>query len=152
YCGENIILSAAGALDHDEVVELVEKYFRKQKRAVKPSKRVKPRWVPIREVVHKEGEQTHMIVGFDGVSFTSPRRYEAFVLNAWMGGGMSSRLYQTIREKRGLAYTVYSTLTTFTDCGTLSLYVATEGRNVSAIMEAIHHDIRDLKKKKLNSR
>jgi predicted Zn-dependent peptidase len=152
YCGNNIIVAAAGALDHDTVVEMVEKSFKVSKKGPKMPPRKKPRWVPVREVVRKEGEQTHILVGFDGVSFTSPKRFEAFVLNAWIGGGMSSKLYQSIREKRGLAYTVYSNLTTFTDCGTLSIYAATEGKSVAAVMEAIHHDIKELKKKKLNPR
>jgi predicted Zn-dependent peptidase len=65
---------------------------------------------------------------------------------------MSSKLYQSIREKRGLAYTVYSNLTTFTDCGTLSIYAATDGKSVKGVMEAIRHDIKELKKKKLNTR
>jgi len=156
YCGKNIIVAAAGALDHDTVVEMVEKSFhlgkRSSKKITKLPQRKKPRWVPVREVIRKEGEQTHILVGFEGVSFTSPKRFEAFVLNAWMGGGMSSKLYQSIREKKGLAYTVYSNLTTFTDCGTLSIYAATEGKSVAAVMEAIHHDIKDLKRKKLNPR
>jgi len=150
YNGSNVIVAAAGALDHDEVVEMVEKSFRVRKRGVKRLVRKKPKWTPFREVLRKEGEQTHILVGFDGVSFTSPKRFDAFVLNAWIGGGMSSKFYQTIREKRGLAYTVYSNLTTFTDCGNLSVYVATEGKSVSAVMEAIHHDIKELKRKKLN--
>ncbi len=152
YCGSNIIVAAAGALDHDAVVEMVEKSFKVSKKGPKIPRRKKPRWVPVREVVRKEGEQTHILVGFDGVSFTSPKRFEAFVLNAWIGGGMSSKLYQSIREKRGLAYTIYSNLTTFTDCGTLSIYAATEGKSVTAVMEAIHHDVKELKKKKLNPR
>jgi predicted Zn-dependent peptidase len=153
YCGSNIIVSAAGAVEHDEVVEMVEKSFKvPKKNGMKLPKRVRPRWTPIREVIRKEGEQTHILAGFEGVSFKNPKRFEAFVLNAWMGGGMSSRLYQSIREKKGLAYTVYSNLTTFTDCGTLSVYAATDGKSVKPVMEAIHHDIKELKRKKLNSR
>ena len=152
YCGNNIIVAAAGALEHDDVVEYVEKSFRGGKKSFKPQKRTKPRFVPVKEVIRKEGEQTHILVGFDGVSFTSPKRFTAFVLNAWLGGGMSSKLYQSIREKRGLAYTVYSNLTTFTDCGTLSIYAATDGKSVKGVMDAIHHDIKELKKKRLNGR
>jgi predicted Zn-dependent peptidase len=150
YAGKNLIIAAAGALEHDEVVEKVEKYFKSRKRTGKKSSRKKPKWVNVREAIEKEGEQTHIVVGFDAVSFTHPERFNAFVLNAWLGGGMSSRLYQSIREKRGLAYTVYSNLTTFVDCGTLSIYAGTEAKSVGTVLDAIDRDIKDLKRKKLS--
>jgi predicted Zn-dependent peptidase len=151
YAGSKVTVAAAGALDHDEVVEMVEKYFSSKKiKASKLAPRKKPRFIPVREIMRKEGEQTHLLVGFNGVGFLNPKRYAAFVLNAWLGGGMSSKLYQSIREKRGLAYTIYSNLTTFMDCGTLSVYVACDGKSIPQVMDAIHRDISDLKKKKLN--
>jgi predicted Zn-dependent peptidase len=150
---KNIIVAAAGSLDHEDVVENVQKYFklRKSKRRVKKVRHM-PRWKPFREVIVKPGEQTHILVGFNGVSFTDKRRFEAFVLNAWLGGGMSSKLYQSIRERRGLAYTVYSNLTTFTDCGTLTIYAGTDGKSVKQVLEAVKHDIKELKAKKLSEK
>jgi predicted Zn-dependent peptidase len=152
YTGKNIIVAAAGSLNHDEVVDMVQEAFAFRGKGIRPPKRKKPHWNPVREVFRKEGEQTHVLVGFDGVSFVSQNRFTAFVLNAWMGGGMSSKLYQSIREKKGLAYTVYSNLTTFTDCGTLTVYAATDGKGVPPVLQAIENDIKDLKKKKLSTR
>jgi predicted Zn-dependent peptidase len=151
YSGKRVTVAAAGALDHDDVVDMVQRYF--PTRRTKPGRlvpRKKPKFIPVQEIMRKEGEQTHLVVGFNGVGFLSPKRYAAFVLNAWLGGGMSSKLYQSIREKRGLAYTIYSNLTTYTDCGTLSIYVACDGRSIPEVMEAIYRDVADLKKKKLN--
>jgi predicted Zn-dependent peptidase len=152
YTGKNVIVAAAGALDHDEVVEYVKNYFRFTKKASPRHRRRPPKWSKVREVIRKEGEQTHLLVGFPGVSFTNPRRFAAFVLNAWIGGGMSSKLYQSIREKKGLAYTVYSNLTTFTDCGTLSVYAATDPKGVEPILHAVHRDVKELKSKKMSPR
>ncbi|MDZ4676170.1 MAG: pitrilysin family protein [Oligoflexia bacterium] len=149
YAGRNLIVAAAGALEHDEVVEKVEKSFKNRKRIIKKVSRQKPKWQRVREVVEKDGEQTHIVVGFEGVSFVNPNRFDAFVLNAWLGGGMSSRLYQSIREKKGLAYTVYSNLTTFVDCGTLTVYAGTEAKSVKTVLDAIERDVKDLKRKKL---
>ena len=111
-----------------------------------------PQWRKVREAIVKEGEQTHVLVGFEGLGFMHPQRFNAFVLNAWLGGGMSSKLYQSIREKKGLAYTVYSNLTTFTDCGTLTVYAGTDAESVETVLETIAKDVKELKTKKLNEK
>lgn len=152
YCGSNIIVAAAGALKHDEVVRYVDKYFSVKKRKdKKPSKRSKPQWQTETRVYKKPGEQVHVLVGFDGVSFTDSRRFDAFILNALLGGGMSSKLYQTIREKEALAYSVYSNITTFTDCGALTIYAGTNGESLKKVLSSIKKDLRDTKKTKLSS-
>ncbi len=111
YLKGNIIVAAAGCLDHEEVVAGVKRAFKLKKKSLNKMERKVPEWITTREVVQKEGEQTHIVVGFEGLSYVEPRRFDSFVLNAWLGGGMSSKLYQSIREKKGLAYTVYSNLT-----------------------------------------
>ncbi|MCC6278562.1 MAG: insulinase family protein [Oligoflexia bacterium] len=152
YAGKNTIVAAAGDLEHDEVVELVEKHFKPKKFKGPRKSRKEPVFNPLREVIEKPGEQAHIIAGFDAVSFTDKRRFEAFVLNSVLGGGMSSRLYQSIRERKGLAYTVYSNLTTFTDCGTLTVYVGTDGKSVETVMDVLVQDLKLLRKKKLNEK
>jgi predicted Zn-dependent peptidase len=155
FTPKNMILAAAGSIDHDDVVEKVEKYF-KFRKSSKKSLRAKihkvPRWNTFSEIIEKPGEQTHVLVGFNGVSYKDKKRFDAFVLNAWLGGGMSSKLYQSIRERKGLAYTVYSNLTTFTDCGTLTVYAGTDGKSVGNVLDAIYHDVDDLKLKKLSEK
>lgn len=152
YVGSNIIVAAAGALDHDEVVSLVEKFI-KVKKGKKVSSRRKPtKLTPVKDVLVKEGEQAHVIVGFDGLGFADDHRFDAFVLNAWLGGGMSSKLYQSIREKKGLAYTVYSQLMTLTDGGLLTIYAGTEAESVPKVINAIFDDIKNVKAKKISEK
>lgn len=151
FLGSNIIVAAAGALDHHHVVEMVERAFKLPKKRFRRKKRQHAKFKPVREVIDKEGEQSHLLVGFSGVSFMDPRRFDAFVLNAWLGGGMSSKLYQSIREKRGLAYSVYSNLTTFTDAGALTIYVATDDKSIPVVFDAIKKDMLALKRKRISS-
>ncbi len=131
YQPQHIIVSAAGPLRHSEVVRLVRQHFKfkkvTNKFSVMPPRR-KPTFYPVREVFPKDSEQVHLLAGFPCMSFEDERRYVAFVLNAWLGGGMTSKLYQSIRERKGLAYSVYSNLTTFNDCGTLSIYAGTDAK------------------------
>ncbi len=150
YVGSNIIVAAAGALDHDEVVALVDKFLKVPKGKRTASKRRPGKPVVVKEALEKPGEQTHVIVGFDGVSFTDDKRFHAFILNAWLGGGMSSKLYQSIREKRGLAYTVYSQLITLTDGGLLTVYAGCEADSVKKVLTAMNEDFKRVKSKKMN--
>jgi len=155
YRPENLIVSAAGPLKHSEVVRLVRESFTfrplDNKWKQRPSRR-KPNFYPLKEVITKDGEQVHVLVGFPGVSFMDERRFAAFVLNAWLGGGMTSKLYQAIRERRGLAYTVYSNLTTFTDCGTLTVYAGTDQKGLPQVMEAINKNIKAARREKMSDR
>lgn len=150
YQPRKIIVAAAGSLDHNEVVEHVEKYFKKSKIRTSGRPRFRPRFKKIREVVTKKSEQCHILVGFNGLSFVDRERFEAFVLNAWLGGGMSSKLYQSIREKKGLAYTVYSGMTSFSDCGVLTIYAAADTDSLETVINTIKRDLKDVRRKKLN--
>jgi predicted Zn-dependent peptidase len=124
-----MVLAAAGNIDHAEVVALAREHFGARlvrgRTAVPPRKgsgRVGGR--PALQVVNREAEQTHLSLGVRTPGRHWEHRWALSVLNTALGGGLSSRLFQQIREERGLAYTVYSTVDTFSDSGALSVYAA----------------------------
>lgn len=87
--------------------------------------------------VKKKLEQVHLVLGFPGVSFTDPDYYTALVLSAVLGGGMSSRLFQEIREKRGLVYTIYSFASSYFDGGVFGIYAGTGESEVKELVPVL---------------
>jgi predicted Zn-dependent peptidase len=129
YTPERMVVAVAGNVDHHEVVGMVREYFGghlvRSRTAVPPRKgtgRVTGR--PSLEVVNRDAEQTHMSLGVRVPGRHWKQRWALSVLNTALGGGLSSRLFQQVRELRGLAYSVYSTVDTFSDSGALSVYAA----------------------------
>ncbi|HEX3547799.1 MAG TPA: pitrilysin family protein [Mycobacterium sp.] len=129
YIPERIVVAVAGNVDHDEVVGLVREYF--GARLVRGRTPVAPRkgtgrvpGRPTLQLVTREVEQTHLSVGVRTPGRHWDHRWALSVLNTALGGGLSSRLFQQVRETRGLAYSVYSTVDTFADSGALSIYAA----------------------------
>nr|WP_209923367.1 pitrilysin family protein [Mycolicibacterium lutetiense] len=127
YTPERMIVAVAGNIDHDVVVSLVRQHFGPRletgRSAVAPRKgagRVGGK--PSLLVVDRDGEQTHVSLGVRTPGRHWGHRWALSVLNTALGGGLSSRLFQQIRESRGLAYSVYSTVDTFSDSGALSVY------------------------------
>ncbi len=152
YQGKNLIISAAGQIDHDELVIESQKLFRSRKTYSLPNKRKRPDWYPGRKVIEKDLEQTHMLVAFPAASYHDKYRLEAFVLNTMLGGGMTSKLYQAIREKKGLAYTVFSMLNTQTDSGSITIYAATDTKNVKRVLNIIKSELKKMKFKGISKK
>ncbi len=129
YTPERMVVAVAGNVDHDQVVALVKEHF--GPRLVKGIEPVAPRkgtgrvpGQPNLRLVKRDGEQTHMFLGVRTPGRHWNHRWALSVLNSALGGGLSSRLFQQIRETRGLAYSVYSSVDTFSDSGALSVYAA----------------------------
>ncbi|RIT16868.1 insulinase family protein, partial [Mycobacteroides abscessus] len=127
YRPERMVLAVAGNIEHDRVVRLARKYFKSHLdssvRTVAPRKgsgRVAAK--PGLELVSRDGEQVHLSLGVRTPGRGWQHRWALSVLNSALGGGLSSRLFQEIREQRGLVYAVYSTVDTFSDTGALSVY------------------------------
>ncbi|OBF15746.1 pitrilysin family protein [Mycobacterium sp. ACS4331] len=127
YTPERMVVAVAGNIDHDEVLALVREHF--GRRLVAGRNAVPPRagtgrvpGEPTLQVVNRDSEQTHMMLGVRVPGRHWRQRWALAVLNNALGGGLSSRLFQQIRESRGLAYSVYSTVDTFSDTGALSVY------------------------------
>ena len=129
YTPERMVVAVAGNVDHDEVVALVREHFgprlvrgRTPAAPRKGTGRVTGR--PTLQLVNRDAEQTHLSLGVRTPGRHWEQRWALSVLNTALGGGLSSRLFQQIRETRGLAYSVYSTVDTFSDSGALSVYAA----------------------------
>jgi predicted Zn-dependent peptidase len=141
YGGDNLILTAAGNVSHGRFEKRVQESFGSL--AGKPPCRssAPPIARPGRAVFRRELEQAHLIVGSPAPSMVSPERQAAFLLNAVLGGSMSSRLFQEIREKRGLAYDVGSYLTPYRDTGMFGVYAGTDGARVQEVLGLIREGL-----------
>ena len=136
YTPSHLVLAAAGAIDHDWLVAEAERLFR-----TLPSGNTMPP-EPARyhggDDRHEEDlEQVHLIVGFPACGFHDPDYYASQVYSMALGGGMSSRLFQEIRERRGLAYSVNSFIADFEDSGVLGIYVGTGADNLAELVPAL---------------
>lgn len=128
YRPSEIVIAAAGGVEHQQLVELMEGTFSslapgEPRRPMEASRRSSTGRVM--ELSERDLEQTLICLGTDGLSHSDPGRYALVILNTILGGGMSSRLFQEIREKRGLAYSVYSYLSSYADAGALAVYAGT---------------------------
>ena len=137
YRPANLVVAAAGDLHHDEVVARVERCLEDSEPGVRPT-RVAPSTevVPL-SVVHRSTEQAHVAMAWRGLASNDPDRYALMVANHVLGGGMSSRLFQEVREERGLAYTVYSSPSSYTGAGAFSLYAGTAPNRLDELLQVI---------------
>ncbi|MBI5968361.1 MAG: insulinase family protein [Deltaproteobacteria bacterium] len=137
------IIVAAGNLKHESLLRPVQETLGRIKPRGKKRKTSPPCPHPHILVKNKKLEQVHLLLGTQGPSAIHPQRYAFSLLNTILGGGMSSRLFQEIREKRGLAYSVYSFLSSFMDSGMLGVYVGTGDSTLSRVLQLI---LREMKK------
>ena len=154
YGGKNQVISVTGAVDHDEILKLLSKLKnKKEKPPVKrvDAKRKAPRWKPFREFEHRDSEQVHLLMGFPSCSFKDSTRFDSYIADSLLGGGMTSRLYQKIREDKGLAYSVYSQLQSFNDCGMLMIYAGTAPENAEQALKIIRKEMEKLVKEGISS-
>ena len=137
YVPSNVVVAAAGSVDHDRLVALVQEAGIEREGASAPAFPGAPDAQPARvRFFAKDTEQYHVCLGAPGVSRTDERRYAASLLDAIVGGSASSRLFQEIREKRGMAYSVYSFASQYTDTGQIGLYVGTRPDNLAVTYDA----------------
>jgi predicted Zn-dependent peptidase len=143
YAAPNMMLVAAGNLEHGEVVDLAQRAFAKL--PGESTARSEPaRYVGGDLRQERELEQVHILLGFPGFSFADPDYYAASVVSTALGGGMSSRLFQEIREKRGLVYSIYSFTHAYSDGGVFGVYAGTGAAEAAELMPALCHEIRRL--------
>jgi predicted Zn-dependent peptidase len=123
YQPEGLVVASVGNLEHQQVVDLVSEPLGKLPMAPRSNNRQAPSSEPGLHVVPRPLEQVHMVLGHPAPSAVDPDRFTAALLNLILGGNMSSRLFQEVREKRGLAYSVYSFLSAYSDSGALGIYL-----------------------------
>jgi predicted Zn-dependent peptidase len=140
YRLDNVVVAAAGSVDHDALVERVRAMAPKRSRAA-GRMGARPPFVapppPSLRFVRKDTEQYHVCLGAPGLARSDRRRFTASILDGILGGSASSRLFQEIREKRGLAYAVYTFGAQYADTGQIGVYVGTREENLAACMEVV---------------
>ena len=148
YSPGNVVVAAAGSVDHDELVALVQRSI--DQRSETNGDRPRARTVltktpkPGRRFHRKDTEQYHVCLAAPGLSRTDSRRFAASILDAILGGSASSRLFQEIREKRGLAYSVYSFLSQYADTGQVGIYVGTREDNLGEALAIASEQVADI--------
>ncbi len=145
YRADNVVVAAAGSVDHDELVKLVARMAEKFREppARKPSARaplVAPP-APSLSFQRKDTEQYHVCLGAPGIARSDKRRFTASILDGVLGGSASSRLFQEIREKRGLAYSIYTFSSQYADTGQIGVYVGTRDENLAECMSLVSQQI-----------
>jgi len=146
YSPSNILITAAGNLDHDVIVKLVrDKFESLQTRAALPLDTIPRSHAPIILRKKESLEQVHIALGVPAYALAHELRFPLYVLNTVLGGGMSSRLFQNIREKQGLAYAVYSELNLFSDTGCFTIYAGTAIETAKQVVESVIQELRQLK-------
>lgn len=177
YHGEHLIISAAGALIHDDFVNEVERLFGKaggrkpstKSRGIRkatsggsgraarrgeagmPARRA-PKVQGFSMGMNRPTEQLHLLMGVPCPSFRDPSRFASFLINAWLGGGMTSHLYQKVREKRGLVYSIYSALHTFTDAGMMNIGASAAPAKMADVVEEVFATMLKLRDKGMTER
>ena len=146
FHGGNMVFSAAGNLDHDRFVAAVEENLSALEGGEAPQELSAPE--PSARIIlrnKKALEQVQICLGVPAPRVTDDSRYATSILNTVLGGGMSSRLFQTIREERGLAYSVYSDMSPYRDTGNFCVYAGTSGSKALEVIDLIMAEFRNLK-------
>ncbi|HEY3384109.1 MAG TPA: pitrilysin family protein [Vicinamibacterales bacterium] len=145
YTANNFVVAAVGNLDHARVGELVERAFADLTPTGEVAADIVPRVLPRFAVRNKDLEQSHIVLGTSGYSQSHEDRYVSYVLNTLLGGSMSSRLFQNVREKRGLAYAVFSSLSAYRDAGALTIYAGCATEAVAEVIDVTVEELRGVK-------
>jgi predicted Zn-dependent peptidase len=142
----NVIITAAGYLNHEKFVEQVRKHFEGMKPRSNGFHSSAPKIASKIVLRNKKSlEQVQICVGVPSYPITHEKRHSSYILNTLLGGGMSSRLFQNIRERQGLAYAIYSDLNPYRDTGCLSVYAGTSRASATKVVESIVSEFRKLK-------
>ena len=152
YVPSNILITAAGNLSHRRLVRLAEDHFADLKPRRRRAPEAPPR--PHAPLVFRNKnslEQVHLYLGVPSISMPHKSRFAAYILNAILGGGMSSRLFQNIREKQGLAYSVYSELTMYRDAGCMLVYAGTSQKSAGKVIESVVKELGEIATHKVSS-
>ncbi len=153
YVESNVVIAAAGNVDHDQLVRVVRREGAGGGVGRPPLRRPLVKAPPPGlRFARKETEQYNVCVGAPGISRSDRRRFAASLLDSILGGSASSRLFQEIREKRGMAYSVYSFASQYTDTGLIGVYVGTREENVGPSLEIVSEQIADIAAGNLRTR
>jgi predicted Zn-dependent peptidase len=150
YQPERIVIAAAGNLEHGSFAQSIAMAFEVVRNRNNFPERTKPTMDWVATAHPKDLEQVHICLGSKGVHTTDPRRHACVLLNVVLGGNMSSRLFQEIRERRGLAYSIFSFASSYCDTGLLGVYVGVDKANTQEALRLIIKEMKRLKEKPIN--
>jgi predicted Zn-dependent peptidase len=145
YSSPNLIISAVGNVEHERVRDIVLRAFDGLPTVSEPIVDEPPTVVPTVIIRNKELEQSHVCMGAPGYRQDHEDRYSSYVLNTILGGSMSSRLFQNVREKRGLAYAVFSGLSAYRDAGSMTIYAGCANDAVGELIDVVIKELRRMK-------
>jgi len=145
YTAKNLIVSAVGNVEHARVRELVQEKFGSLSSAGEPAIEDTPQVARKILIRNKELEQSHVCLGVGSYAQNHDDRYASYVLNTLLGGSMSSRLFQNVREKRGLAYAVFSGLSAYRDAGSFTIYAGCSNEAVGEVIDLVVEEMRGVK-------
>src|SRR6266404_634890 len=146
FAPNNMIISAAGNLNHREFTDLIHARFADRKRVPNGFHQPAPTITPHLITRNKRSlEQVQLCVGVESHPISHEKRYVSYILNTILGGGMSSRLFQKIREEQGLAYSIYSDLNPYRDTGCLSIYAGTSVESTPSVVDSVLAEFREFK-------
>jgi predicted Zn-dependent peptidase len=146
FTPENIVVSAAGNLEHKKFVDLVKRHFAQLKRTKTNRKSRRPETASRIMLRNKKSlEQVQICMGVPSYPIAHEKRYASYILNSLLGGGMSSRLFQNIRERQGLAYAIYSDLSPYRDTGCLCVYAGTSRESAGKVVQSVVRELFRLK-------
>lgn len=145
YAQSRLVLAAAGNVRHEDLIDLIASSSL-HNLPLNGARHINPPLpaAPIHTTKEDSCTQAHLCVGTRALSFEDPRKYSLLLLNTLLGGGMSSRLFQSIREQHGLAYNVFSFLDFMLDTGVFGVYVGTDGGNLDKVNELLHTEFRQV--------
>ena len=147
YAGGNVVIAAAGNIEHNKFLRMLQRAQSQQRppaggpRVRRPLVKAPP---PGFRFAKKDTEQYHVCLGAPGIARSDRRRFAASILDAILGGSASSRLFQEIREKRGMAYSVYSFASQYTDTGLVGIYVGTRAENLGPCLDIAAEQLADI--------
>lgn len=153
YNGSRIIVAAAGHLNHDNLIKLLERRLKAESsdgsiRTLPAT----PESASTKLEVKTTTQQAHLVWGCRSYPYDNPHKYPLMILNTLLGGGASSRLFQNIREKHGLAYSVYSFHSNYSDCGVFGVYAGCEPKHAENTLSLVEKEIRQLTKAPISKR
>lgn len=145
YGTKDIVIACAGNFNPDNLLNSLNWVLGGLRRGSEPKMGETPEFKSGVNVYQKDLSEVHICLGVEGLPQSSPDRYVLYVINAILGAGVSSRLFQEIREKRGLAYSIYSFIASYYDTGLFGVYAGTSKKRVSKVIELVVNEVRDLK-------
>lgn len=151
YTGNSLVVAVAGNVKHEEIVKKLAPIFEKIKPGDKKSNYTPPVNFSQTAIKQKDTEQVHLCVGTPGLELDHENLYVLHIMNSVLGGGISSRLFQEIREERGLVYSVFTYHSSFRDAGLFSIYAGLSKNNLELVVSLISKELKNLREKGITS-